>query len=580
MLSIVRTQPRGAAPTALLDATVVYRQSNRDTTQMPPDITFEIRTYQKIAEDKPEKGNSKEDNTGIGDKILLPLNMFFETLSEEEQARLYEMYASSHDILRHLKMETLRDTQNKIQDVIYKTINKLDLVDRMITFCRQPAFVYPDLEDVGNKPHHSAEKTFLEEEYIELTAISILCKMLMPIWGEFIQRLSLIDANTNQREKLALDLIEPTLEKSTFGPIYRKLFSLITSVTAEIRKNYDKQTIGGANTAYVLTHGGGVDDRMFNEIVMAAIIVKRMASYECFATLREGKPPNAMVYIDNGIRNTTDTKIKGMRKDLKTMPHRPLANHESEDNSSIIDHTSKTSKKPIDVPILVTKLAELWGIPKLLVETKTPLDVFDKAMAYYMSNSFDVNPIAQAMVASFVGTRFGGSKCLQYLDVYQYYQLVTMLQVYLIRIGKVELAALASSISSTTLNEGILSPMGMRLRTTGKSGDEYIRMMEVIKGFIEKPGIPVGRGKGSSKKVEPVRIDFTNHIQRMIEWLTDYTHSENMAPALWDFAKVENRPIPGSDCRYDENIIRHLCDFYLRFHEGNPKPFEIDALAA
>jgi len=43
-----------------------------------------------------------------------------------------------------------------------------------------------------------------------------------------------------------------------------------------------------------------------------------------------------------------------------------------------------------------------------------------------------------------------------------------------------------------------------------------------------------------------------------------------MAPALWDLTKVETKPIIGTECQFDENVIRHLCRFYLLFHEKKP----------
>ena len=110
----------------------------------------------------------------------------------------------------------------------------------------------------------------------------------------------------------------------------------------------------------------------------------------------------------------------------------------------------------------------------------------------------------------------------------------------------------------------------MRISTNLKS-QEYLRCLNLFKGYLEKPVQHFGK-KGNQKKVDVDRIDFVNHINRMVEWLIRFTHSENMAPALWDFAKIENRPIVGTECRFDENIIRDLCRFYLVFHDER-RPF-------
>jgi hypothetical protein len=94
----------------------------------------------------------------------------------------------------------------------------------------------------------------------------------------------------------------------------------------------------------------------------------------------------------------------------------------------------------------------------------------------------------------------------------------------------------------------------------------------MIKGFLERPIQTLGK-KQTSRKMDVDKIDFVTHIQKMVEWLVRYTHSENMAPSLWDMTKRESRPIAGSEVVFDENIIRNLCKFYLMFH-GGERPFQ------
>lgn len=559
MLTIIRTQPTGSAITTFLDATVSLRDGDKNIPECP-DIVFSMKTYEKIA----------RDSEGlIGDLILLPINLFFEELSMDDHRAIYDMYRYTKETIDHMTMDNKREIQDALQERIFHTIHRLKLSEKMIAFCQTKRFVYPDLSSAGKLPHHSKEKTFILEDYIEITAISILSKLMVPIWGEFIRQLGVIGIGNNQREKIAFDLIETTLEEGAFERIYNKLSYSLTSLIMDIRKATDKKSMGNATTSFILTHNG-IDDQMFDQIVMATIVVKRMATYECFTRLKDGNVPNAMVYIDDGIKRTADTRIKAMRNTMNTMPRRELPSHDTEDNSSILDHASKTSKKPIDVPIFVTTAVQHWELPKLLDVTETPLDVYNSATDYYSTNPFDISPLTQAMVASFIGTRFGGSKCINYLPPMLYQKIVTILQIFLVRNEMLDLAALVSSKTSPAPIDGVTSPLGMRISTNLKS-QEYLRCLNLFKGYLEKPVQHFGK-KGNQKKVDVDRIDFVNHINRMVEWLIRFTHSENMAPALWDFAKIENRPIVGTECRFDENIIRDLCRFYLVFHDER-RPF-------
>lgn len=558
MLTILRTQSVESTITAFLDAAVSLRDENNKNLEGYPDIIFSMRTYEKISKDK------KDDVDNTGDQILLPINLFFGTLSLSDQKELYGMYLFCKKEIARITMDNKRVVQDTLRDKLYTTIQNLNLPEKMVSFCKDPRFIYPDLSQVGTGAHHSKEKTFLIDDYIEITAISILSKLMVPIWGEFIKQLGQIEITNNQREALAFDLIVPVLEDGAFERIYSKLSYFLTASVSDIRKATDKKTMGGTTTSYIVTHNG-VDDQTFDTIVMATIVVKRMATYECFTKRREGNVPNAMVYIDDGIKKTADSRIKAMRNTMDAMPRRPLPQHDQEDNSSILDHASKTSKKPIDVPIFVTTAVQNWELPKLLEDTETPMNVYESAGDFYSSSPFDVSPLCQATVATFIGTRFGGSKCLGYLPPVLYQKLVVILQIFLIKRGMVNLAALISSKTSAAPIDAATNPLSIRISANLKS-EEYLRCLEIFKGYMVKPVTLIGR-RGNTRKPDEDRIDFPSHVTKMIDWLLRYSHSENMAPALWEFANAEVRPILGSECRFDETIIKDLCKFYLIFHD-------------
>jgi hypothetical protein len=559
MLKIIRTQSTGSAITTFLDASVSIRDDNNNNIDGYPDIVFSIKTYEKIA---------KANIENVGDMILLPINLFFDKLTLDEHKLIYEMYKFARVKIDILTKENRREIQDQIHDIVYDTVEKINLPAKMIEFCLDGPFVYPDLSNVGKKPHHSEEKTFLENDYAELTAISVMSKLMVPIWGEFVRALDVLGFGSNQREKLAFDLIEDSLEDGAMSRIYSKLSNYLSSLITDNRKAIDKKPMGNAQTSFILTHNG-IDDQLFESITMATIVMKRLATYESLSKTKDGGTPNAMVYIDDGIKKTADTKIKTLRKEMNTMPRRELPSYDTEDNTSVLDHASKTSKKPIDVPVFVAVAAKEWEIPRLLRDTKTPMDVFTKAVNFYTTNTFEVSPITQALVASFVGTRFGGSKCLNYLPMSTYQQIVVILQIFLIKHGMIDLASLVSSRTSKEPIDVGVSGISSRIKANLKSA-EYHRCASLFRGYLDKPTNMFGRKPG--RKPEITRIDFTNHIERMSEWLIHYSHKENMAPVLWDHAKIDDRPTYGTECKYDENTMKNLCSFYLSMHDQT-KPF-------
>lgn len=555
MLTILRTQSKRNTQASFFDATVVLR-INGQAVEDCPDLEFVIRTYNKI---------SKDDALKSGDNILLPINRFFETLTDKEHISLYKMYAQVAESIEKLNVHNRSEVLEKIHTVIHERFISLNLTTRLVDFCRSGVFTYPNLDHVGKEAHHTLEKTFYYDDYVEITAISLISKMMVPIWGAFIYHMDTVDINANQREPLALDFIEPTLEDPVLRRIYKKLYGKLSGLTREICVAIDKKTLGSTKTDFILTHSG-IDIQIFDAMIMATIIVKKMATFECFGRGDAINPPNIIVYIDDSIKKTSENKVKALRKDMKMMPHHGLSGPGDEDNSSILEHVSKTSKKPIDTVVYVTTMAELYEIDRLIVDTDTPLDLYQQAVEYYESNPFDISPFTQSLVASFTGIRFGGARCTNLLPPPLYQRLVVIVQIWLLRNGYKDLAALLTSHTSPTPIDGGESLVAGRIRAN-LEGDEYLRCKIIFSGFINKVKIPFGpRKKRDAEEFE--RIDFVNLIDRMIEWLGRYTHTENMAPCLWDYAKVEARPIPGSELQFAETIIRDQCQVYLFCHDG------------
>lgn len=583
MLTLIRTNTPttddedGIENKGSLNCMVQLVDENGEEIPGCPDLVYSVKSYQKIARANPtvvetENGKAPAQVAGAesnGDEIILPVNLFFQTLSQKDHMTLYLMYKEAQRIISGLDEDNWRQSRDELHDYIFKTFKSLDIDSKSIAFCQGFPFRYPDLSLIGLEAHHTEAKTFKEADYKEITAIAVLTKIMIPIWGYLLSKLSTHSHNVRQREQLAFELIESTLEDGAFERIYNKLFHYFRSVINDIRKNTDKKPSNTASTSFILTHNG-LDDQMFETSIMSTVLVKRLASFDCFATNEPTKSPDVMVYVCELAKHSVDSTIRTMRGAMRTLPKRDLPNHDSEDNQSIIDHISRTSSKSIDVPILVSTAVEYWEIDKLLKEYDIPMDVYTSAVRYYQTNGFGVPAITQAMVASFIGTRFGGSKCINYLSPHLYQKVVVILQIFLIRNELVDLASLISSIESSVPIEGAHSVLMARINSNYEKWPEYIACKDTFKGYIDKPLPVMGKKVGSKKKQDVDRIDFVQHIRKMIDRLTLYTHQENMAPSLWDFAKVETRPLVGTDVQFDEHVIQHLCRFYLLFHEKKP----------
>lgn len=560
MLTITLTRPYNGPQTKSFNASVLLRDGN-DGDPSRPDRPFFIGTYRKINEDKT-----------TGEQIIYPINLFFKTLTQSDHQTLYDFYQTCESIIEELTSSNLRDIQVRLQNSIYDTMTQLGIPEKLITFCATDVFKYPDVSWVGTEAHHTEEKTYREQDYIEITAISLLSKLMMPIWGNFVEALRVLDFKSNSRQKLAFDIVEPVLENGVLERVYAKLRYKVETVVNEKKTSMERISNVNVPTSFIMAHSA-VDDDILNDIVMATLIVKRMATYGCIDRLNNGNLPDVVVYLTTQIKQTADSTIRGMKTDMNIMPLRELSERDSEDNSSILDHASKTSKKPMDIPITITTLGERYEIPRLLIDTNTPLDVYEAAAEFYQTNSFEPSPLTQALVSSFVGDRFGGSKCNNYLPVHLYQRVVVILQIFLIRHNLVDLAALTVAVTPAVATDGFATKIAGLVESNMKTSSEYLLCNELFKGFVEKVmSVPGRRGKPDKPVTE--KIDFTSHVSKMKDWIIRHNHYENMAPALWVFSQDPNPTPLGEECRYDKNIIAYLCRFYLMFHNRDIKrPF-------
>ena len=554
---------------APVNCMVQLRDENGNPVEGSPDLVFPIRSYQKITRGGDASDDDSDGDETGGNEIILPANLFFDTLTLKDHILLYNMYRDCQNIIGEIDDDNWRQKRNQIYDVVYKTLKAVKFDRRAIAFCQGEPFIYPDLTGIGREAHHTEEKTFLIADYKEITAITVMTKAMIPIWGYLLAKLSTPAHPVRQREQFAFEIIEDVLEDGAFERVYRKLYNYFQSVIADIRKNIERKNSGTASTEFILTHNG-LDDQMFEIAIMATVVVKRLASFPCFTVESDGKAPDVMVYACELAKYSVDSSIHTMRGKMKTLPKREISGHGDEDSRSIIDHLSRTSSKSMDVPIVVATAVEYWEIDKLLKEYDIPMDVYTKSIEYYRTNGFGVPSITQAMVAVFIGTRFGGSKCIDYLPAPLYQKIVTILQIFLIRNDLMDLAALASAIESSVPTEGATPVITGRIMSTYDKWPEYQICKETFKGYIDRPLPAIGRRTGAKKKQEYDRIDFYHHILKMIDKLTLYSHSENMAPALWDFAGVTQRPLVGTAVQFDERVIQNLCKFLIMFNKKKP----------
>jgi hypothetical protein len=535
--------------------------------EMSPDVTFMVRSFKKCS--TPEKGEKTEDWEDESDsetvKSMYPANLFFNKLTDEEQGELYDMYVRVKDLIGRMNLENYRVIQDLIRKRVTQTLKVINIANRLVEFAADPIFLYPDLTEAGKGANHTEERTYHHGDYLVLTGISILSKIVYPICGE-IHNLPRIIGDETLFDMIGLDIIEPTLESGPFGPVYNKLQNTIRKTVTTTLERQDKALNNQAqDTRFVLSHSGGFKGR-FIDSVIAHIITRRMASFSP-STMVRGKRPNAMVFIDNAITRSTVSKIAGMKKGMTVVPRWELSSGDGEqDNASMLDHISRSGSRPIDYSVITTVSAERHVIPKMLALFDTPIDVYLSALEYYRIHPFEISCFTQSMAASFAGMRFGGSKCLNWLPNPIYVQLVTIMQIWMVQNGLHRVASLCSAINSEDIIDAADSTVPIiAIRERTPMEKEYTLCESLFRGNVTRE-VAGSKRRGAKKEVET--IGFRTLISGLVEWLGQYSHKENMAPSIWKLRGEEDYPIHMSECTVESTIMVDVCRYYLMMHSS------------
>ena len=145
---------------------------------------FKISTYVKLSTSRGDDG---------WNVIFASVNAFMNTLSVEDKTELATCIGLMHGRINNYFQEchgNMLDLEQFISDLG----SYLDLLDRNIDLCdKLRAYVVGNMpiglfEGAGKRAQDSAELTFHPPEVIDLMTITLLCKMLCPMFSTMMKK--------------------------------------------------------------------------------------------------------------------------------------------------------------------------------------------------------------------------------------------------------------------------------------------------------------------------------------------------------------------------------------------------------
>lgn len=549
MLKMEQVQPDVSAPKCHRVAICMH---NEDGEVLAEPVEFDISTYRKVT----------RQSTTI-DAICELNTRFFATLTPEEQQKFYAYFVAMKELLLTITQEDLQTRLPQMADLTEDLFLGLKIPQRLIKFVRDIDVPFRSFEGKVLRGHDTKEKTFFEQDYVEVTAISVMCKILSPILGESISLLKPPITDKENKEFFTFKIFEPVLTAphSEFLRVYDKLKFYLSS-TIESTMSGRNNNPNNAHSSMSFTMGdNGYCDKRFIEMICAIVMTKKLVTFDIFKTETVGKTPNIMTYIYVVTFETADSKLSTVQSGTNRMPRfDPTDGAGQEDNTTQLENTARVSKVSFDIPILATVAVE-FETPKIIQEYGIDPAAFDKACRYYTKNMIVPSPFNRAIIASLLGRRLGGSAMLLYLRMDAYIKFLVATQFILIQRGFPDLAIL---LSSTTPQRPRVEPMtssAARITANYNKTAEYLDCAKLFPGFSEK--LTEGRSETGRRITESEFISFETHIARLVRWLVDYDHFINIPPFMWKMLGYDkdDRPMQGDTIALDEGVMKRVCKF-------------------
>jgi hypothetical protein len=485
------------------------------------ELIFAIRTYKSLS-----------------NEILAPINDFIGKMSLEDQSKLFEFYITAREFLnQEINEENYKEIPNVLGDWFYRLVMNLNLVERLVKYVIEADLPIPDLSMIGKRAQDRTAYTFLHNDYVKLTAISLCCKILGPVFGDLMSKTGDF-VNSTDKEVYCYDIISPTLYHPDIVDLNKKFVDYVNNLIDKKIPSVDEEI------SFIYTHRGYTENR-FKKSIYCILLVKRFVNFD--VTLREPHICDIMKYVaistDKQLHNqlrslVTDKNIIYPRGDVK----KNQAEEWGEANSvSALEYESSTSRGTADIPTLVDVITDMT-LDRVLKALVIDKDHFDAALKFHKYSPIMPSVFNKALVSTLIGNMIGGAYGLQYMNIEAYSRLVVATQLYASKVYQNQLVHLLTCSTNQYPKITQISSTDQRIMFNSDNSTEYRKLTSMIPYNINNKSI-------------------NTQLLALREWIIMYDHFYNTAPVVSEL----NGDVIENNVRidYEDIIMREVCAFFV-----------------
>ena len=513
-------------------------------------LDFNIKTYQPL-----HAGRNQEE----WDKVFGYPTKFLNTLKDEELQQLALLYIYSNmEIRRKIESEKLvitRDMSDQDREVVMvhnqnlihmlgseiseqvaAVDKKISLYEKLVQWVYDGNVVVTVPPHIGELPQHFAEKTFNLDEAKILTAIAILCKILTPIVGLFLDKIISLDISNSYKDIYGVVIFRDFIDNKC-SVIMDKLQSYVCDEVNKALKNDESKRLSNL--------WSGKSRSIYEDIAFSTILVRKLITVDLSNT-----NSTLMNYIYTCIKGACSSKsISGKNGNINVATRVPISeNDDSADgNISSFEAGSFVSNTTADFGVIIENAAQ--HVYNVFVNKHENISL-DPIRFYYLKGNLTLGNNNNAILGMLLGKHLGGAKSIEALRQTDLANLITISQIWCIENGFQDIVHLLSILPTGQHKQMPTGAENVNLQQWNKN-PAYINCSNEFQYEFDN----------SSRKLR-----WDTFLEYLVNDLATKIYTYNTAPDIWDM--LGEVPANGTYYKSPATLSVSICNLVLYLCRG------------
>lgn len=524
-------------------------------------LCFEVgKTYSRFT-------NTSTDPAKGPGVVFDVVESFYNTLTSDEQTQVVLTIIYMHYlVIQNLKPENFKFQNNNeddmrhnktvmynLQEQLANYLNSLDqninLLPRLLDYS-QENIPLVEQSNLGNRAQDSDAKTFYLAEQRQIISISVLCKILSPIMGVFIELCKKIGIDSDYIE-VHCNVMFKYVFNNRYADLMDKLDNYVGSIVEKKLRNYKSKGLYTGQTRMAIT------TRIF-----ASVFTRKLVVVDLFSK----SDSTIMVYLHRCMESTVMTASLGNNRKLgvteRDLPSSTTFGDSDDGNDSILESESMTSAKTGDFELLTS-----WAIDdvinKYIKDYDIDTNVLNSAYMYYSSSKHLLLDITSSYILGIVfGNEMLGANSIDMIGGKDLAKIIPLLQILLTDWGYYDLVHVVSLIPTSAVKVNLtgaeqqLSSNWLNNQAWRNCNDRFIYTASCNSATINSNSIAtnIKTRKPARDGIVPLRWD--SGLELLVKSVTTMKYAYNTAPAILEYMDNANN---------SQQIVANSAEYFAPF---------------